>query len=74
MAETLLNTNIDWYCFIVVNIQGFCYYCFNATVLPELCADVIIGLNVLEQHSLIEFHLDGSKTVLHIGEPYTPYC
>ena len=42
------------------------YQAFKLSVLPELCADLILGIDFQSQHSSVVFHYGGSEPPLSV--------
>lgn len=42
------------------------YHDFKLSVLPELCADLILGIDFQSQHSIVVFHYGGSEPPLSV--------
>ena len=66
MASTSLHSNIAGYCHADIKLSNYEYPKAKLSVLPNLCADVIIGHDILKQHSKIEVNFGGAKPPLRI--------
>lgn len=67
MASTALSSSIVGHCFVNLNLQEHSYVHTRLAVLSDLCADMIIGHDLLKQHSQIQVNFGGSKTPLSVS-------
>lgn len=66
MASTALQSQISGHCFVDLEMMEHKYRKLRLSVLSDLCADVIIGHDILRQHSTLEVSFGGSKSSLCI--------
>lgn len=66
MASTSLHSNITGYCYANIKLSEHEYPNAKLSVMPDLCADVIIGHNILREHCSIEVNFGGKKSALRI--------
>lgn len=66
MASTNLNSTINRACRVDVKIEDHFYPGVTLNILPDLCADAILGHDVLSGHSSIEIKFGGSRKPLNI--------
>ena len=64
MATSSLSTEVAGYCLADLTHNGRKYSNLHLSVLPGLCADLILGLDFQSQHESVVFELDGSKPAL----------
>lgn len=53
-------------CVANISFQGHKHQGFKLSVLPGLCADLILGIDFLSQHSSVVFHYGGSEPPLSV--------
>ena len=61
MANTSLTSNTSGHCFINLELQGHIHQGIKISVLPALCADIVLGHDVLNHHSSLEMKFNGDK-------------
>uniref|UniRef100_A0A8C4WTX5 ribonuclease H n=1 Tax=Eptatretus burgeri TaxID=7764 RepID=A0A8C4WTX5_EPTBU len=61
MASTSLQSSVRGYCNVELDVKGYTYRDVRVLVLRDLCADVILGHNVLKQHTSVEIPFGGNK-------------
>ena len=66
MASTTHTSKVHGYCLATIQLPEHCYTDVKLTVLPDLCADVILGHDVLHQHSSVEIPFGGSRPSLTV--------
>ena len=67
MATSVSSTvSITGACVATLSYQGRKYAGYKLSVLPGLCADLILGLDFQSQHSSITFHYGGSQAPLAV--------
>lgn len=66
MASVSLSSSINGYCYIDLEILGNVYTNFKVSLLPKLCTDLIIGHDIMKQHSKLDISFGGSKPPLSI--------
>lgn len=66
MASTILNSQISNYCVATFELLRHHYENTKMTILPDLCANVIVGHVLLKQHSDLKFSPNGSKPQLTV--------
>ena len=66
MATSSLATNVSSYCLVGLVFGGRTYPRVRLSVLPELCADLILGLDFQTQHERVIFEYGGPKSSLSI--------
>jgi len=66
MASSALFSRVEGSCQVDVEMQGHLYKNVPVLVMKNLCADVIIGHDLLATHSSLEMKLGGSKDPLVI--------
>ncbi|XP_072384754.1 uncharacterized protein [Diabrotica undecimpunctata] len=64
MASTALRTTISGHCFVNLEINEHSYKNVKLSIIQDLCADVVIGHDLLKQHSSLEITFAGSKIPL----------
>ncbi|XP_039283436.1 uncharacterized protein LOC120351185 [Nilaparvata lugens] len=67
MASTSLRKNIFFYCVAHLEFSGQHYPKTKFSVLPDLCANVIVGHDLLNQHSELRVLFGGTKPPLTIN-------
>ena len=67
MASTSYHTQISNYCLAKLNFLGHQYNNVKLTVLPDLCATVIVGHDLLKQHSELSFSFGGPKPPITVS-------
>jgi hypothetical protein len=66
MASTSLSCPIIGYCFVSIRYSDKLYEHFKLSVLPNLCADVLLGHDFLGLHSKIEIPFGGQRGTLSL--------
>lgn len=67
MATSVSSTvSITGTCATNLSYQGHEYADYSLSVLPGLCADLVLGLDFQSQHSSVTFHFGGSEPPLAI--------
>ena len=66
MASLATSAKVYESCTVDFTYQGQIYKDFNRSVLPELCADLILGLDFQSQHESVVFQYGGSKPPLSV--------
>ena len=66
MANTSLSSFTTGHCFVDLKLQDHLYKHRRISVLPDLCADIIVGLDVLSHHSKLEIDFGGNQIPLKI--------
>ena len=66
MASSPLATVTEGHCFANIKVMGKEYKLFKLSLLPDLCADVILGQDFMKLHKSVEFTLLGSRPKLTI--------
>ena len=66
MATSSLSTEVAGYCLADLTHNGRKYSNLHLSVLPGLCADLILGLDFQSQHESVVFELGGSKPALSV--------
>lgn len=66
MATSALSTEVEGFCTVNLNYQGHVYKDFRLSILPELCSDLILGLDFQSQHDSVTFNYGGSKPPLSV--------
>ena len=66
MASMTLSANVTGTCITNLEYQGRKYTNLRLSVLPGLCADLILGLDFQSQHESITFQYGGNKPPLSI--------
>ena len=67
MATSVSRTvSITGTCAVNLSYQGRKYAGYKLSILPGLCADLILGLDFQSQHSSVTFHYGGSESPLAI--------
>jgi len=67
MATSVSSTvSITGTCVATLSYQGRKYAGYKLSVLPGLCADLILGLDFQSQHSSVTFHYGGSQPPLTV--------
>lgn len=66
MASTALSANVTGTCPTNLEYQGQKYTILDPSVLPGLCADLILGLDFQSQHESITFQYGGNQPPLSI--------
>ena len=61
MASTSLQSSARGYCIVELDVKGYTYRDVRVLVLRDLCADVILGHNILKQHTSVEIPFGGNK-------------
>jgi len=67
MASTSLRTSAHGYCIVELEVKSYTYRNVRVLVLRDLCADVILGHNVLRQHVSVEIPFGGDKPRLTLN-------
>ena len=60
------TTSIVGECYVTLCCHDAQYHDFKLTVLPHLCADIILGHDFLNEHSSLEMNFDGNKPALKV--------
>ena len=66
MASTVHTSKVHGYCVVTIQLPEHTYTDVRLTVLPDLCADVILGHDVLNQHTSVEIPFGGSRPSLMV--------
>lgn len=66
MATTSLSSQVTGYCLVDLDLAGSFYEDVKLSLLPNLCTDLIIGQDIMKQHSQINIVFGGSKPPLSI--------
>ena len=66
MASSSLSTQVEGYCVSDITLDGREYRDVQLSVLPDLCADVILGMPFLRRHEDITLELGGDEPGLSI--------
>ena len=66
MASTAHASKVHGYCVVTIQLPEHAYSNVKLTVLPDLCADVILGHDVLNQHASVEIPFGGSRPSLTV--------
>ena len=66
MASTSFKSNITGQCVANMTIAEFEYPHSRFSILPNLCADIIVGHDILAQHSKMEMEFGGLKAPLRV--------
>nr|XP_045611481.1 uncharacterized protein LOC123766425 [Procambarus clarkii] len=66
MATVSFSSKFLGQCSVDLELQGETYHGVNLKVLPDLCADVILGHNFLQNHSVLEMAFGGDRPPLRI--------
>jgi len=66
MATTSLTTKVKGYVLVDLHVQGHTYNGFKLTVLPQLCADVLLGHDLMKHHSHVDVTFGGPRPPLAI--------
>ena len=66
MATSSLVTNITGYCQANLEYQGRTYENLRLTVLPDLCADLILSLDFQSRHKNVVFNYGGPQHLLSV--------
>ena len=66
MASTSQTSQVHGYCIATIQLPEHSYADVKLTVLPDLCADVIMGHDVLNQHESVEIPFGGSRPSLTV--------
>src|SRR5436190_20937058 len=66
MASTCLSADIKGYVETDLSLNGHDYTNLKLSVLPKLCADVLLGHDVLCQHSHVDLEFGGDMPPLSI--------
>lgn len=66
MASSALSSPVVGFCIITLKILNHTYNKIKLYVLEELCADVIIGHDLLRQHSKVQIDFGGPKSPISI--------
>lgn len=67
MASTSLSKPISNYCVAHLELLGHHYATTKFSVLPDLCANVIVGHDLLKQHSELKVSFGGTRRPLTIS-------
>lgn len=66
LASSDFSTQVMGNCFVDLKVQHHSYPLFKFSVIPQLCAKVILGQDFMEMHKSVEFDLKGPKPKLTI--------
>ena len=66
MATSLLETKVSGFRCVDLMLEGRKCHNLHLSVLPELCADLLLGLNFESQHESVIFKHGGSKPSLSV--------
>ncbi|XP_026322807.1 uncharacterized protein LOC113232347 [Hyposmocoma kahamanoa] len=66
LASLSHTSTVNCVCFATLEINNHIYKQRPFLVIDNLCADVIIGHDILRNHSKLEFQFGGSRQPLHI--------
>ena len=66
MASSALSSTVEGSCTVMVDMLGHIYKDATLLIMKNLCADVIIGHDLLAAHVSLEMKLGGSKAPLQI--------
>ncbi|XP_020901303.1 uncharacterized protein LOC110239892 [Exaiptasia diaphana] len=66
MATSSLSTKTQGSCSVTINYQGQTYKDVHLSVMPELCSDLILGLDFQSQHDSVTFKYGGTKPPLSV--------
>ena len=77
MASSSLSTRTEGYCEVILTMNGRIYANERLSVLPGLCADVILGQDFQQQHASVTLEYGGKLppivlcglTTLHVDPP-----
>ena len=61
MASTTLTKETQGHCFVKLQYQDRTYKDFKHSILPDLCADVVLGHDFLNLHSRLSLSFSGSN-------------
>ena len=67
MATSSLETKVSGFCLVDLKLEGMLYRNLHLSVLPELCADLILGLDFQSQHKSVIFECLGSNLGVTVG-------
>ena len=60
------DTKVSGFCLVDLELEGKLYRNLHLSVLPELCADLILGLDFQSQHKSVIFEHGGSQPSLSV--------
>lgn len=66
MASTNLRSSVKGSCIINLKLQDHVYENVTVSILPNLCADIIIGHDILSRHSSVQVQFGGTRAPLNI--------
>ncbi|KAJ4439883.1 hypothetical protein ANN_08012 [Periplaneta americana] len=66
MASTSLQSHVKGMCIVTLQLKDHTYNCISLLILKGLCADVIIGHDILRQHTSLNISFGGSKDPLSV--------
>ena len=66
MANSLLSSDITGCCSVTVKLQTHVYKDVEVLIMKNLCADFLIGHDLLKNHSSVEIEFKGKKPPLRI--------
>ena len=66
MASTALSSKVQGYCIVDVELDEHVYKGVHLKVLPKLCADVILGHDVLGEHESVQIPFGGPRKPLTV--------
>lgn len=66
LASLSHTSSVDGVCFATLEINNHVYKQRPLLVIDNLCADVIVGHDILKNHSKLEFQFGGTREPLHV--------
>ena len=66
MASTGFTTQVKGFCVVYLTYKGYTYKNVRLSVLPGLCANLILGLDFQTQHESITFNYGGPRPPLTV--------
>jgi hypothetical protein len=66
MASSSMVCRTMGHCFVTLTVGNKSYQTYKLSILPDLCAPVILGQDFMLKHSSVEFHMKGSYPKLSI--------
>lgn len=72
MAQTSLRAQSKGFCIVNLSILDHQYANVKISVLPDLCADIIVGHDIFKQHKMLTVHFGGQKSAMTVLE--TKHC
>ena len=61
LASTSMTSNTKGHCFVSLLHRGTSYQHVKLSILPSLCADVLLGHDFLQRHQTVEIPFQGTK-------------